>query len=113
MATAADIDVDESTQGPDVLPVAPLQEVLASLSDPVRLEMVRRLMADSGPCQCSQLYDAVGKSTASHHFKILREAGVIERKTIGGKVHQQLRLAELERRYPGMIPAIMAAADQQ
>lgn len=110
---AAENEVEHSNQGPDALPVAALQEVLASLSDPVRLEMVRRLMADGGPCQCSLLYDGVGKSTASHHFKILREAGVTERRTIGGKVHQRLRLAELEQRYPGMVPAIMAAADQE
>lgn len=112
-AAAAENEVERSNQGPDALPIAALQEVLASLSDPVRLEMVRRLMADGGPCQCSLLYDGVGKSTASHHFKILREAGVIERRTIGGKVHQRLRLAELEQRYPGMVPAIMAAADQE
>ena len=54
------------------------RDVLAALADPVRLEMVRRLAAADGPAVCATLYDGIGKSTASHHFKILREAGVID-----------------------------------
>ncbi|WP_219635429.1 ArsR/SmtB family transcription factor [Nocardioides ungokensis] len=64
-----------TTRPDDVLPVAGLLEVLEALADPVRLEMVRRLDPDGTPAPCAALYDGVGKSTASHHFKILREAG--------------------------------------
>jgi len=93
----------------DVFPVGELQQVLAAISDPVRLEMVRRMPTDGTPVACSQLYDGVSKSTASHHFKILREAGVIERRMIGGQAHQSLRLDEVEQTFPGVLSSILAA----
>lgn len=88
--------------------IAPLGDVLAALADPVRLEMVRRLADAGAPVACAQLYDSVSKSTASHHFKVLREAGVTRRSVVGGLTHQELRLAELEETYPGVLPAIVA-----
>ena len=96
---------------PAVQPVAPLQQVLAALADPVRLEMVRRLAESGEPMACGQLYDGINKSTASHHFKILREAGLTERVTIGGQAHQLLRLDAVEQALPGVLPAVVAAAD--
>ncbi|MEP9362658.1 ArsR family transcriptional regulator [Nocardioides sp. CN2-186] len=89
--------------------VGTLQEVLAALSDPVRLEMVRRMHAEGGPAPCARLYDEVSKSTASHHFKILREAGVTNRSVIGGQTHQELRLDDVEATYPGVLSSILAA----
>ena len=50
----------------------------------------------------------MSKSTASHHFKVLREAGVTERLTIGGQTHQSLRLADLEASYPGVVSSVLA-----
>lgn len=92
-------------------PVGTLQDVLAALSDPVRLEMVRRMDAgDGGPAPCAQLYDGIGKSTASHHFKILREAGVIRSSVIGGQTHQSLRTDDVEERYPGVLRSILSSA---
>jgi DNA-binding transcriptional ArsR family regulator len=90
-------------------PVAALQEVLAAVSDPVRLEMVRRLHRDGGTVACSELYERISKSTASHHFKILREAGVTERSMIAGQTHQRLRLTDVEQAYPGVLSSILAA----
>lgn len=89
--------------------VAPLQDVLAAVSDPVRLEMLRRLDPDGTPVACSLLYDGISKSTASHHFKILREAGVIEHELVDGRTHQRLRLDEVEAVYPGVLRSILAA----
>lgn len=95
---------------PAVLPVGTVQQVLAALADPVRLEMVRR-MADAGEAvACSRLYEDISKSTASHHFKILREAGITERVVIGGQTHQLLRTAELEQALPGVVSAVVAAS---
>jgi DNA-binding transcriptional ArsR family regulator len=88
--------------------VGSLGDVLAALSDPVRLEMVSRMYAEGGPTPCAQLYDGVSKSTASHHFKILREAGVTERSVIGGQTHQDLRLDDVEAAYPGVLSSILA-----
>lgn len=98
----------EST--PTISPMGTLQDVLEALSDPVRLEMVRRMASAGAPVACADLYDSIGKSTASHHFKVLREAGLTERVTIGGQTHQSLRLADLEESFPGVISSIVAAS---
>jgi DNA-binding transcriptional ArsR family regulator len=111
---SADLNTDPSTdlgKDSELTPVAGLQDVLAALADPVRLEMVRRL-ADAGePVACSALYEGISKSTASHHFKTLREAGVIQRLVIGGNTHQRLRSDDVEAAYPGVLTAIVRAAD--
>jgi DNA-binding transcriptional ArsR family regulator len=96
----------------DQYPVGDLQDVLAAIADPVRLEMLRRLRTEGGPVACSRLYDGISKSTASHHFKILREAGVIERSVVGGQTHQALRLDEVEAAYPGVLSSILATRPQ-
>lgn len=99
------------TRSSELTPVAPLQQLLAALADPVRLEMVRRLAAvDGDTLACSQLYDSIGKSTASHHFKTLREAGVIQRIVEDGQTHQRLRSDDVEALYPGVLSAIVDAA---
>jgi DNA-binding transcriptional ArsR family regulator len=95
---------------PTISPMGTLQDVLEALSDPVRLEMVRRLAAAGEPVACADLYESVSKSTASHHFKVLREAGLTERTNIGGQTHQRLRLDDLEASFPGVVTSIVAAA---
>jgi DNA-binding transcriptional ArsR family regulator len=103
-----DTDLSRSSE---LTAVAPLQQVLAALADPVRLEMVRRLaVADGEPVVCSQLYDGIGKSTASHHFKTLREAGVIQRIVEDGQTQQRLRRDDVEAAYPGVLASIIGAA---
>jgi len=95
---------------PAVQPVGTLQQVLAALADPVRLEMVRRLAQTSEPMACGLLYEGINKSTASHHFKILREAGLTERVMIGGQTHQLLRAQAVDEALPGVLPSVIAAA---
>jgi DNA-binding transcriptional ArsR family regulator len=95
---------------PTISPMGTLQDVLEALSDPVRLEMVRRLAAAGEPVACADLYESVSKSTASHHFKVLREAGLTERTNIGGQTHQRLRLDDLEASFPGVVSSIVAAS---
>jgi DNA-binding transcriptional ArsR family regulator len=99
--------VTETTDGQEV---ASLLNVLAAVSDPVRLEMVRRMAEIAAPAACGSLYDSIGKSTASHHFKLLREAGVIESSTVNGKTHQRLRYDEVEASYPGVLRSIIESA---
>ena len=95
----------------ELTPVGPLQQVLSALADPVRLEMVRRLaLADDDPVACARLYDSISKSTASHHFKILREAGIIQRVLDEGQIQQRLRRADVEAAYPDVLASIIAAA---
>jgi DNA-binding transcriptional ArsR family regulator len=105
-------DVRDSTTGTvDLATVADLQSVLSALADPIRLEMVRRLHHAGGPLACTALYDTITKATASHHFKILREAGLAERRAVGAGVCFRLRETEVDAAYPGLLPAVLAAAD--
>ncbi|MEU5758848.1 helix-turn-helix domain-containing protein [Nocardia sp. NPDC047648] len=100
---------DADQQAP---PVAALPAVLSALQDPVRLEMVRRLGNAGAAVRCGALYEVINKSTATHHFKILRDAGVIERLIIDGHTCQRLRVDDLEAALPGLVPTIVAAANR-
>ncbi len=99
---------------PDESPAAEvgtIHEVLHAIGDPVRLEAVRRLdQAPEHMLPCSATYDGVSKSTASHHFKILREAGLTERRYVDGQLHLRLRSDDVDGRYPGLLGAVLAAA---
>ncbi len=80
----------------------PLSSIFYALSDPARLEIVRALMSDS-EVSCGQCRSTLSKSTMSHHFKVLREAGLIQRRE-EGKVHYiSLREDEIESRLPGLL----------
>jgi DNA-binding transcriptional ArsR family regulator len=85
-----------------------LPQVLHALSDPVRLGLVRKL-ADGVEQPCNALELAVAKSTASHHFRVLREAGVILQRPEGTQFMNSLRREDLEQRFPGLLEAVLRA----
>lgn len=93
-------------------PVGPVHQVLAALQDPMRLEMVRRLRNAGGAVQCSLLYDGINKSTATHHFKILREAGLTERFIAEGLTYQRLRDVDVDAALPGLLEAVVGSANR-
>jgi DNA-binding transcriptional ArsR family regulator len=85
-------------------------QVLQALSDPVRLEIVRQLAGcDGGELGCSSVVVPVSKSTASHHFKALLNAGVIAERGEGTRKFFQLRRAELDEQFPGLIDSVLRA----
>ncbi|MFB1294560.1 ArsR/SmtB family transcription factor [Mycobacterium sp. pW049] len=94
-------------------PVAPVQQVLAAIHDPVRFEIVRRLYNAGTPLQCGALYDGINKSTATHHFKILREAGITERLVLDGLTYQKLRREEVDAAIPGLLDSVIRTANRQ
>jgi DNA-binding transcriptional ArsR family regulator len=85
-----------------------LTDVLHALSDPVRLEIVR-LLADSQERPCSAVEATVSKSTLSHHFKVLREAGITHTRANGTHRLMSLRKDELEARFPGLLDSVLSA----
>ena len=93
-------------------PVGTVQQVLSAVHDSVRLEIVRRLYNAAAPLQCGALYDGINKSTATHHFKILREAGVTERLVLDGLTYQRLRVDEIERALPGFLSSVVNGANR-
>ncbi len=88
-----------------------LTAVLGALSDPVRLEIVRRLAAHDAEQTCGSFGLPVAKSTATHHFRVLREAGVIASREEGTRKFNRLRRDDLEARFPGLLDAILANAE--
>jgi DNA-binding transcriptional ArsR family regulator len=84
-----------------------LVTVLRALADPVRLELVRQLRASDVPIACGTFDVSVAKNTLSHHFKILRESGVIVTRRAGTQALNSLREAELDDAFPGLLDAIL------
>lgn len=88
-----------------------LESILYALADPVRLEIVRRLAGGDCPLKCSAAAPQhLPKSTQSHHFQILREAGLISSERRGTEVVNSLRCTEIEKKFPGVVSAILAVA---
>lgn len=87
-----------------------LSIVLHALSDPIRLQVVRELAQD-GENNCSGFGIDSPKSTLSHHFKVLREAGIIWTRREGTQRFFSLRTEELDERFPGLLQAIVNATE--
>src|SRR4051812_33789967 len=86
-----------------------LEAVLQALGDPVRLTIVRELDA-RGECACGSLELGVSKATRSHHFRVLREAGLTNTRLEGTHRHVSLRRDDLEARFPGLLRAVLSPA---
>lgn len=91
-----------------------LPSLLNALSDPVRLEIVRSLACcQDGELPCKAIELPVSKATASHHFKVLRLAGVIVQHDEGTKRISALRRDDLEERFPGLLESVLQAAQRE
>ena len=84
-----------------------LVEVMYALSDPTRLESVGTLAREGRAMTCGELDCDRPKSSMSHHFKILRGAGVVRTEIRGTEHINSLRTAELEKRFPGVMKAVL------
>src|ERR1700737_1668019 len=89
-----------------------LSQGLYALSDPVRLSVVRQL-ALNGEATWSALDCGRPKSSMSHHFRVLREAGLVRTRTDGPAHMNDLRRDEIDRRFPGLLMAVLAAEPDQ
>ncbi|MCX5383853.1 helix-turn-helix transcriptional regulator [Streptomyces sp. NBC_00083] len=90
-----------------------LDGVLHALSDPMRMRVVRALAADGGELSCSYFVLPVTKSTTTHHFRVLRESGVIQQVYRGTAKMNALRRADLEALFPGLLDSVLEAAHRE
>ncbi|MGC4747324.1 ArsR/SmtB family transcription factor [Micromonospora sp. DT201] len=97
---------------PDVSDVS-LQQVMEALADPVRRAVVSQLAGKGEDMRCGAFEAPVSVSTLTHHFNTLREAGVIRQYYVGTTKMNALRADEIERRFPGLLSAVVAAADTE
>ncbi len=86
------------------------EQLFHALSDPVRVEIVRRLAAE-GEASCGALDRGRPKSSMSHHFRVLRAAGLVHTRPEGTMHMNRLRRDELDRRFPGLLDALLRAAE--
>src|ERR1700710_2959948 len=83
--------------------------VLHALADPTRLTIVATLWQQpERPCGTFPV--SVAPSTLTHHFRVLREAGVIAQREEGNRRWTTLRMADLEERFPGVLGTVLQAA---
>jgi DNA-binding transcriptional ArsR family regulator len=87
-----------------------LGAVLHALSDDVRLRIVATLAGADGEPTCGSFDVPVTKSTCTHHFKVLREAGVIHQRQEGTARLNTLRRDDLDARFPGLLDTILQSA---
>ncbi|KFF58392.1 ArsR family transcriptional regulator [Cryobacterium sp. MLB-32] len=85
--------------------------VLHALSDETRLSIVRTLHAEPDGRACGTFPVNLAPSTLSHHFKILREAGLIRQEDRGTQRWTVLRRPEFDARFPGFLNAVIAATE--
>jgi DNA-binding transcriptional ArsR family regulator len=87
-----------------------LAGVLGALSDPMRLRILRKLLASrarSLSCSAAAPCAEMAKSTLSHHFRVLRDAGLIRTTKQGVENLNRVRWDEVNARFPGLLKAIM------
>lgn len=85
---------------------------LSALADPVRLQLVRDLAgSDDWARACGSFDVPVGKAALSHHFSVLRGAGLVEQRDMGSKRVNRLRREEFEARFPGLLDLLLREDD--
>ena len=87
-----------------------LNDLFAAIGHPMRLEVVRTL-ATVGERRCGLLMPDIAKSTLTHHWRVLREGGLIWQRPSGRELMISLRREDLEARFPGLLQAILDAAE--
>ncbi|AWK09241.1 transcriptional regulator [Streptomyces spongiicola] len=87
-----------------------LEDVLHALSDPVRLRVVTELAAAGTELSCSYFDLPVTKSTSTHHFRVLRESGVIRQAYRGTAKMNGVRRGDLDALFPGLLDSVLTAA---
>ena len=85
----------------------PLAAVMHALADPGRVAIVRELLRAKGRAlACNEVRLNVSKATRSHHFEVLRAAGLVRTEAEGTKCMTSLRRSELNKRFPGLLKLV-------
>ena len=85
-----------------------LATAMQALADPCRVAIVRALFSDQDrEFACNEIVLDVGKATVSHHFEVLREAGVIMTRVEGRKCLSSIRRKNFNNRFPGLLDLVL------
>ena len=85
-----------------------LETVFGALADPLRLTIIHKLMLESVAYDhpCGWFGFDRPKSSLTHHFKALREAGLIRQRQYGLERRSRLRTEDLNARFPGLLELV-------
>jgi DNA-binding transcriptional ArsR family regulator len=87
-----------------------LSLVLHALSDPQRRGIVAELASSEEPRPCGSFAPGITKSTRTHHFRVLREAGLVEQWKEGTCKMTLLRREDIDVRFPGLLDSVLKSA---
>ncbi|MFE5332247.1 ArsR family transcriptional regulator [Embleya sp. NPDC056575] len=87
-----------------------LEAVMGALSTPLRMGIVRTLLLDSTEFDHTCGWFGLGqpKSSLTHHFRALREAGLIRQRQYGLERRSHVRVDDLDHRFPGLLDLVAA-----
>ncbi|MGT2908074.1 ArsR/SmtB family transcription factor [Streptococcus dentiloxodontae] len=83
-----------------------IEQILYALSEPIRLAIFKELYNSMQERSCSYFSDLGQKNNLSHHYKMLRESGLIRVRVEGRQRFISLRLEELNQKFPGLLDSI-------
>ena len=93
-----------------------LENVLSALGNPIRLGIIR-ILSQNGEQPCgtvgTQLGIELSKSTLTHHWRVLRDCGVIWQHPSGRENLLSLRRDDLNKRYPGLLDSILTGTKNE
>jgi DNA-binding transcriptional ArsR family regulator len=89
-----------------------LLDILHALADPTRMTIVQTLRA-APERACGTFPVDVAPSTLTHHFRVLREAGIIRQREDGNRRWTALRMDDLDARFPRLLDTIVNAYERQ
>jgi predicted transcriptional regulator len=90
-----------------------LQGVLGALADPMRLSIVKSLLNRESCMSCTEAAPCPGmaKSTLSHHFRVLRDAGLIQTTKRGVEHRNVVREDDINARFPKLLETVLGFSD--
>lgn len=81
---------------------------LSAVADPVRIRLLRELAGSPVWTRSCGSFDVpVGKAALSHHFAVLRGAGLVEQRDEGPRRVNRLRREEFDARFPGLLDLVL------
>lgn len=88
-----------------------LTVILGALADPGRRALMAALYHSQNPIDCAVIVEkadlGLSNPTISHHYRVLREAGLIRSVAEGRKRIVSVRREEMEKRFPGLLQAVL------